>query len=237
MNDGITIADKINASAIMTEGLPFPQRVLRAGLKPISDKQMRERFACDALATAQNELLKQEMINEALRRYKLSEVPETWEVNSMDIDAKFFPGSEEYDSRVKHHPYKFSLTGKSEEERWFVNGANAVDGDGHHGAYSNGGSWSTPYTNCKKKPTAIRMRITSRRRYAECNVEIKGILEYSQEIPDRCLESYMAAVSLGFKEFGVASPSLKIHDIPIPTSDPILLGKCADLWFEIDYWE
>ncbi len=81
------------------------------------------------------------------------------------------------------------------------------------------------------------MEIARRRQYAECKVEIKGILEYSQEIPDRCLESYMAAVSLGFKEFGVASPSLKIQNIPIPTSDPILLGKCADLWFEIDYWE
>ncbi len=136
MNDGITIADKINASALMTEGLPFPQRVLRAGLKPISDKQMRERFACDALANAQNELLKKQMVTRTLAERKLTEVPETWTVSEWSIDAKFYPGSEEYDTRVKQKAIgKLDFFGNSKDSEWVVSDANAVDGEGQHGSF------------------------------------------------------------------------------------------------------
>lgn len=58
-----TIAEKLFFTAIATEGLPIAQRVFRSGLKKVTPKELYDRFAVHKIAEAQNQTLKQMMVD------------------------------------------------------------------------------------------------------------------------------------------------------------------------------
>lgn len=208
------IEDRLIIAAIETEGMPFPQRVLRAGLKRITPEQMAERFSCQTIQDAQNALILKEFIAKVLKDNGLDSAPENWEINQFRITGSFLPGTAEYDKNVQYG--KFETWRGDKKWLWRVEGQNQY---------------------YDEKPSSFKKTVASNRRFAECKVEIVPVEKYVEPMPDRVMNSYLAACSLGFTEFAVAYPELKIQEIPIPQKDPILLGRCADFWFEIDYWE
>lgn len=75
-----TIADRLFAVSLETTGLPTPQRVMKAGLKRITVKDMRDRFALDAVEKAHNIAVKAKLIADVCTQYGFTELPFGWEV-------------------------------------------------------------------------------------------------------------------------------------------------------------
>ncbi len=242
-----TIEDRLIIAAIETEGMPFPQRVLRSGLKRVTIPQLYERFACRAIEDAQNEIVLK------------TTIPNLQITGASNLEK----------SRMRIEIESGSAPDRPEEiyknavilHKWLA-GEVLIWDDGSFGEPI---EQDTEYrTDGKRVSWGEQCCIP----LYECAVETKPISEYSDEIPDRVLRSYMAAVSLGFTEFSVAFPVVReyrtIGDVmsdfrarenkrraeaffieeqqrkkreAVQQSDPVLMGKCADFWFEIDYWE
>lgn len=212
-----------------TRGWPIGQRVRKVGWKMVSEKDLRDRFACDAIEKKQNELIRERLIRdfcagscatenpislgEFSRKYVVRESPGAFRIFELEeaekgraLQAPTALGS--YDVVVDLRPIEQARRGILDGSIW----------EQIRGIYSEklGGN--------PAPREAKRVR---------CQVRHEKLDEYLEEIPERVLESLQAARSCGLQKFSVAFPVLE----EAPQPDPVLIAHLGDKMIEIDYWE
>lgn len=87
MTEETTVADRLLAAAVITEGFPTAQRVLRSGLKRIVPKDLWDRFALGPTIKAQNEKVLAEMIAAVNRKMGTEALPDGLMIQSRQFNS------------------------------------------------------------------------------------------------------------------------------------------------------
>lgn len=196
------------------ENLPLGQKILRLGLKPTSDGELREWFKCD------------EIQRRAVKEENRSEIQKKWDERHTRRE----------EARVRREK---ESTRKAEKALW----ESLVEKYGEKKAYKKKPEFKEYEPNDMYRmqsylgtlPINFGLPDLMLDLYrTTCQVKYEKLDHYQKDvIPDYVLDHLEEAKLFGFQDFEVAYPELKKEKMP----DPVLLGVCGDQKYFLSFWE